>query len=82
MSPRERIRGFIVDSFFVDGFSDEESFLRSGIIDSLGMLDLIAFLENEFGITITDGELVRENLDSLAKVCVFVERKRLTLTTV
>jgi acyl carrier protein len=77
MSPRVRIKGFIVESFFVDDFSDAESFLRSGIIDSLGMLELVAFLEKEFGIKIADVELVPENLDSLARVCAFVERKRL-----
>jgi acyl carrier protein len=76
MTPRLRIRQFIVESFFVDDFSDEDSFLRNGVIDSLGMLELITFLEKEFGIKITDAELVPENLDSLARVCAFVERKR------
>ena len=76
MTLRARIREFIVESFFVDEFSDDESFLRSSIIDSLGMLELVAFLEKEFGIKIKDAELVPENLDSLARVCVFVERKR------
>jgi acyl carrier protein len=76
MNLRARIRGFIVDSFFVDDFSDDDSFLRKSIIDSLGMLELIAFLEKEFGIKITDAELVPENLDSLARVCAFVEQKR------
>jgi acyl carrier protein len=80
MSPRERIRGFIVDSFFVESFSDEESFLQSGIIDSLGILDLVAFLEKEFGIKISDQELVPQNFDSLAKVSAFAERKRLSAT--
>ena len=80
MSTRARIRAFIVESFFVDVFSDEDSFLRSGIIDSLGMLELIAFLEKEYSIKIRDAELVPENLDSLAKVCAFVERKRLVGT--
>lgn len=75
MNPRERIRRFIVDTFFVESFSDEESFLRSGIIDSLGMLDLVAFLESEFGIKIYDEELVPQNLDSLANVAAFAERK-------
>jgi acyl carrier protein len=76
MSSRARIRRFIVESFFVADFSDTESFLRNSIIDSLGMLELVSFLENEFGITIPDTELVPENLDSLARVCAFVERKR------
>lgn len=80
MNPRERIRHFIVETFFVESFSDDESFLRSGIIDSLGMLDLVAFLESEFGIKIYDEELVPQNLDSLANVAAFAERKRLSVT--
>ena len=76
MSPVNRIRQFITDTFFVDGFTDEESFLRSGIIDSLGMMDLVAFLEKEFGVTVSNAELIPENLDSLARLCAFLERKR------
>jgi acyl carrier protein len=76
MSPRDRLRQFIVDTFFVDRFSDDESFLRSGIIDSTGMMELVAFLEREFAIKVADKELVPENLDSLARVSAFVERKQ------
>jgi len=71
-----RIKAFIVETFFVDDFRDDESFLRSGIIDSLGMLELVAFLEKEFDIKVHDAELVPANLDSLARVCAFVERKK------
>jgi acyl carrier protein len=76
MSPRDRLRQFIVDTFFVDRFSDDESFLRSGIIDSTGMMELVVFLEREFAIKVADKELVPENLDSLARVSAFVERKQ------
>jgi len=72
---RERIRSFIVETFFVDGFSDEEPFLSGGIVDSMGMLQLVTFLQEQFGIEILDGELVPENLDSLARATAFVERK-------
>jgi len=44
------------------------------------MLDLVAFLESEFGIKIYDEELVPQNLDSLANVAAFAERKRLSVT--
>jgi acyl carrier protein len=75
MSPRERIRTFISDTFFVDEFADDDSFLRTGIVDSSGMLELVAFLERTFGLRVGDLELVPENLDSLAAVTAFVERK-------
>jgi acyl carrier protein len=76
MTARDRLRQFIVDTFFVDHFADDESFLRSGIIDSTGMMELVAFLEREFDIKVADKELVPENLDSLARVSAFVERKQ------
>ena len=79
MSTRERIRNFIVDTFFVDDFADDDSFLRKGLIDSTGMMELVAFLEQDFGIKLEDRELVPENLDSLSRVVAFVEKKRQSL---
>lgn len=76
MNVRERIRSFICESFFVDGFGEEASFLRTGILDSMGMLQLVAFLETEFGVKVGDDELVPENLDSLRSVTAFVQRKQ------
>jgi acyl carrier protein len=76
MSIRERIRTFIVDTFFVDEFADDDSFLRKGLIDSTGMMELVAFLESDLGIKLEDRELVPENLDSLSRVVAFVERKQ------
>lgn len=55
--------------------SDHESFLESGIIDSTGVLELIAFLESRYEITIDDEELVPANLDSVERVSNFVGRK-------
>jgi acyl carrier protein len=76
VSPRERIRSFISENFFVEGYADDASFLREGILDSLGMLELVGFLEREFQLRVTEEELVPENLDSLDNASAFVERKR------
>jgi acyl carrier protein len=73
---RARLRSFIQDSFLVDRFSDEDSFLGTGLIDSLGMMQLVAFVEGEWAIHVEDAELVPENFDSVARVAAFVERKR------
>ena len=75
MTVRERIRAFVTETFFVDDFSDEELFLRAGIIDSMGMLQLVTFLQEQFGIEIRDEDLIPENLDSVARAAAFVERK-------
>lgn len=75
MSNEDTIRAFIQDTFFVDHFERSDSFLRNGLIDSTGMLELVVFVEKTFGIKVEDGELLPENLDALDKVTRFVERK-------
>lgn len=75
VSPAEQIRTFISDTFFVDEFANDESFLRSGTIDSTGMLELVDFIESTFDIEIEDTELVPENLDSVDNLTAFLARK-------
>ncbi len=55
---------------------DDTSFLEEGIIDSTGVLELVAFLEEHYGIRVEDEELIPENLDSIANICSFLEKKR------
>ena len=73
---QEQIRCFISENFFVDDFSDQDSLLQTGIIDSNGMMLLVVFIEEEFSIKIEDTELLPENLDSLNNLGRFIERKR------
>lgn len=70
------IRAFISSSFFVEDFQDDDSFLQNGIVDSTGMLELVAFLEDTYQLQVEDAELIPENLDSITNVCRFIERKR------
>ncbi len=76
MNTRSQIRDFISQTFFVDGFADGDSFLQTGIIDSTGMLELVAFIEQTFSIKVQDAELVPQNLDSLDNLCGFLEKKK------
>ena len=82
MTNAARIRQFVEETFIVDGFADEDSFLRTGVIDSTGMMELVLFLELEYGIKIADSELVPGNLDSIARAAAFVDRKRAGTATV
>lgn len=75
MTATARIREFIESTFFVEGFADDESFLASGILDSMGVLELVTFVESSFGVVIDDSELVPENLDSIANLSAFLDRK-------
>ena len=49
-----------------DTLDEDASFLDSGIIDSTGVMELVGFLEDRFGISVEDAELTPENLDRLA----------------
>lgn len=73
------IHNFIVTNFMFgsdDGsIKAETSFMESGVMDSTGILELIEFLETNYGIEINDSELVPENLDSLENVSAFLIRK-------
>ena len=72
------LRDFIAKNFlFCDECSlpDTASFLEAGIIDSTRVLELILFLEERYRITLSDEEIVPENLDSIESLKVFVESK-------
>ncbi len=75
MSTEARIREFIHDTFLADDFGDDDSFLKTGLIDSTGMLELVAFIEEAFAIEVQDSELLPANLDSVRNLARFVERK-------
>jgi acyl carrier protein len=74
------IKDFIVSNFLFgqrgDALTEGQSFLETGIIDSTGMLELVSFVEQRYGISIADRELLPENLDSLCNLSQFIARKR------
>lgn len=71
-----RLRSWIQDTFFVEGFSDTDSFLKNRLIDSTGMMELVAFIESEFRIKAADTELVPDNLDSIENLVRYIGRKQ------
>lgn len=75
---RAKVRTFVVENFLFgdDGrLSDDTSFLEEGIINSTGVLELVLFLEETFDVKVEDEEVVPENLDSLAQIEAFVDKK-------
>ena len=80
MPLKSEIREFIVDNFLFgeggDKFTDQDSLVEAGLIDSMGVAELVSFIETNYGISVGDDELVPENLDSVERVAAFVERKR------
>jgi acyl carrier protein len=81
-----QIRTFIAANFlFRDdcaGIDDAASLLDAEIIDSTGVLELVAFLEGALGIDVADAEIVPENLDSISAIVAYVERKQHAATGV
>jgi acyl carrier protein len=75
-----KIRDYLSQNFLFsdDGFNygDDESFLELGVIDSFGFVELLAFVHEEFGISVADEELVPDNFDSVNKLTSFIGRKR------
>ena len=76
-----RVRAFIEENFLfrsdVSELSDSDSLLENGVMDSTGILELVAFLEEEFCIQMSDAEIVPDNLDSVNRIATFVQSKRL-----
>ena len=78
MVNESEIRKFIEDNFILDDqndLRDEDSLLEKGIIDSTGVLELVAFLEESYHFKIKDEELVPENLDSIKNISQFIQHK-------
>ena len=75
----ERIREFILKQFPLArrlGLQRGDKWLETGLLDSLGILDLVHFIEEEFSIKIADEELMPENFQSLEAVTAFVHARR------
>jgi len=78
MDTADKVRQFIKNNFYAAGASDlteDASLLDLGIVDSTGILEVVAYLEEEFSITVEDAEMLPENLDSIQNIVSFVGRK-------
>jgi acyl carrier protein len=74
----ERIRSFILDHFPAArqrSLLDEDSLLESGVVDSLGVLEVVEFLESEFQITLSDDDLLAEHFETIASLADFVQAR-------
>ena len=76
---RQNIRSYVVEAFLFgqdDGLADDSSFLEKGILDSTGVLELVAHIESTYAIKVNDDELLPDNLDSISAISNFIDRKR------
>ena len=76
---RTTIRQFVIDTFLVgdevDTLQDSASFMKTGIIDSTGVLEVTGFIESEYNVNVEDDELTPTNLDSIDALVGFISRK-------
>jgi acyl carrier protein len=76
---RDEIRQFITEKFLFnsdDPPADDVSLLDTNIVDSVGILEVVAFLESHFHLKVEDEELTAANLDSINKIASFIEKKQ------
>jgi acyl carrier protein len=76
---KDKIRGFVVENFLFGDTShplaDDASLIDNDIIDSTAVLELVAFIEDGFGIVMADADIVPANLDSLSRIAAFVNAR-------
>lgn len=74
---KSKLREFIINNFLIgneSNLNDEDSFMGKGIVDSTGILEVVSFVEENFGFKIADDELLPENLDSINKLTAFISK--------
>ena len=73
------VRQFLADNFILDdggaGLGADDSLTQAGVLDSMGVLELIMFVEERFGVTIPDEDTLPENLDSVARIVGYISRR-------
>ena len=79
MTIKERIRQYLAENFLFssNGFDlgDDVSLLEEGVIDSTGVLELVLFVEESYGVQVGDDEIVPENFDSVNNLAAYIERR-------
>ncbi len=73
---KTQLTKFIKNNFPLNGpLNDNDSFFDNGIIDSIGVLELVGFIEKKFDIKVDDEELIPDNLDSINSILEFIKGK-------
>ena len=79
MTIEEQIKDYIARNLlFSDNgypYSDDISFLDEGIVDSAGVMELVAFVEDDFHVTVEDLDITPDNFDSVSKIAAYIRRK-------
>ena len=84
MDIRAQIRQYIAENLLFSEtgyeYDDQASFLEQGILDSMGVMELVHFVEEAFGVKVADDDLTPDNFDSVERLAAYVESNRLSLS--
>ena len=74
---QDNLLNFIAETFFVekDEIDLEESLVAEGIIDSMGLIEIAAYIEKEFFIAVQEDQMTRENFGSVVKIVNFIKKE-------
>jgi len=75
---KKQLKEFIAEKFLKGraALADDESLFSAGVIDSFGVLELIAYIENKFGVRLKPSEINIDNLDTVDKIVMLVDKKK------
>ncbi len=80
MSTNEKVRAFIsreiAPNRSLESLTDDLALIDEHVVDSLGIFDIVGFLEREFGMEVLDEDLVPENFGSIQRISTYVEGRR------
>ena len=79
MTVQDQIRNYIAKNLLFStngyGYDDQASFLEEGIVDSVGVLELVSFIEDRFKVKVDDQDIIPDNFDSVSKLAAYIRRK-------
>lgn len=75
----QQIRNYITENLLFGGstieFDDNSSLLELGIVDSVGVMELVLFVEENYAVDIADDEIIPENFDSISQLSNYIRAK-------
>jgi acyl carrier protein len=77
---QKQIRDFLAENILFTGnsfhYGDDDSFLEQGIIDSVGIMELILFVEETYCLRVSEHEVTPDNFDSVNKLARYIQSKQ------
>jgi len=79
MEIENKIKAYIAKNLLFSGdefkYSNDVSFLEEGIVDSLGVMELVSFVEDQFGVSVDDQDITPDNFDSVTRLAAYIQYK-------